>query len=117
MDFGLLKTLCSFLSLHRFEFRNVPQSRLQSQDLADPQQVQGFALSTMSSRISHALITFLRKKCVDVTLLSISCSFLPLHCLAFSHSRQFRFQSRDLADPQQVQDFALSKKFSRVSHV
>ena len=69
----------------------------------------------MSSRESHAWKISLREKCVDVRLLSISCTLLPLHDLAFSDVSQSRFQYLDLGNSQQVHSFALSKMCSRVS--
>ena len=61
-------------------------------------------------------IIFLREKCVGVKLLSISCSCVTLHSLAFSDVSQSRVQSRDLGGPQKVKGFTLTQMFSRVSH-
>ena len=68
----------------------------------------GFGLSKMSLRESHAWKISLLEKCVDVRLLSISCTLLPLHDLAFSDESQSRFQYLDLGNSQQVHSFALS---------
>ena len=99
VDVRLLSISCSFLSFHSLAFSDVSQSCVQSRELGGPQKVQGFTLTQMYPRVSHAWKTNLHKKCVDVRLLSISCSFLALHRLAFSNVPQSRFQSRDLGGP------------------
>ena len=71
----------------------------------------------MFSRVSHALKIYLREKCVDETLLSISCSFLPLHPLAFSAVPKSRFESWGLGNSKQVHSFVLFKMFLQVSRV
>ena len=52
--------------------------RSEAQDLKDPQMVQGFALPEMSSRVSHAWEIFLGEQCLDLRLISISCSLVPM---------------------------------------
>ena len=63
------------------------QSRFQSR-------VSSFrTLEKMSPRVYNARKIFLHEKCVDVKLLWISCSFLPLHHLAFSSFPQSHFKA------------------------
>ena len=85
VDVGLLSISCNFLPLHRLVFSDVPQSRFESRDPGSPQQVHNFASFEMFPRVSQAWKISLREKCVDVILLSILCSFLPLHRFAFSY--------------------------------
>ena len=89
----LLSISFSFHPLHRLEFSDVPQSRFQSRDLGNPQQVHSFGLSKMSSRVFYVGKIFVRKKRVDARSLSISCPFLVLRHLAFSDIPLSRFQS------------------------
>ena len=91
VDVRLLSISYSFVLLYRLAFSDVPRSRVQSRDLGGPQQVQGFAPTKMSSRVSHAWKIHLCEKCVDGRLLSISRSFLLLHRLAISNVPQSRF--------------------------
>ena len=94
VDVRLLSISCSVVLLHRLAFNDVPQSRFQSKNLGDPQKLRGFALFKMSSQVSHARIIFQSENCVGVRLLSITCSFVLLHRLAFSDVPQWLFQSR-----------------------
>lgn len=91
VDLRLFSISCNLFPLHRLSFSDVPHSRFQVLDLGDPQQVQGFALPKIPSRLPQALKIFLRKNCVDLRLLSTSCSVVPLHALAFSNVPQWRF--------------------------
>ena len=70
----------------------------------------------MSLRVSHTCKIYLRRNYVDVTLVSKSCSFHPLHGLAISDVTKSRFSSRDLGNSSQAHSFALFKMTSRVSH-
>ena len=71
---------CSLFPLHSLVFSDVPRLRFQSSNLRTAQEVHSFALSKMSSCVSNPCQIFLRKKCVAVRILSISCSLLLLHC-------------------------------------
>ena len=104
---------CSLFPLHSLVFSDVPRLRFQSSNLRTAQEVHSFALSKMSSCVSNPCQIFLRKKCVAVRILSISCSLLLLHC--FGPSKIPCYQSRDLRSPQQVHSFALSIMISRTS--
>ena len=93
VDVGLLSISCNFLPLHRLAFSDVPQSRFESRDPGSPQQVHNFASFEIFWRVSQAWKISLREKCVDVILLSISCSFQSLRRLALSYVSQSHFQS------------------------
>ena len=57
------------------------------------------------SRVEESL----HEQCVDMRLLSFSCTVVPFHCLVFSNVPPSRFQAQDLEDPPQVQGFAIPK--------
>ena len=86
VDVRLLSISCSF-------FHRIVSRLAMCHSSVFNQQVDTFDLAKMCSQVYYAWKIFLREKCVDVRLLSISCSFLPLYHFAFSYILQSHFQS------------------------